>query len=74
MKRVMNKVGMKNHVQKYRVWKGLLQKDLAEKINISVSEIRLIEKQAVAPRPGTRLKLAKLFDVNHDQLFYYDKE
>ena len=72
-KMLMNKKGLRNHVQKYRVWQGLLQKDLTEKVNISVSEIRLIEHQAVAPRPGTRFKLAEFFGIRHDQLFYYEE-
>ena len=32
------KVKLKNNIQKYRVWKNLQQKELAEAVNISISE------------------------------------
>lgn len=67
------KKALKNHVQKYRVWRNLLQKDLAEKVGISVSELRLIEKNAVCPRLHHRIKLADFFGVSHDQMFYNDQ-
>lgn len=61
---------LKNNVQKYRVWKNLLQKELAEAVSISVSELRLIEKNSVCPRLQSRLRLCEFFGVSHDQLFY----
>lgn len=56
------KVKLKNNVQKYRVWKNMIQKDLAEKIYISVSELALIEKQHInRPRLELRLRICDFF-------------
>lgn len=63
----------KNNLQKYRVWKGLLQTDLAKATDISISEIRLIERNAVCPNPRTMKKLCDYFDVNFDQMFYIEE-
>ena len=69
------KVKLKNNVQKYRVWKNLQQKELAKEVNISVSEIRLIEKHIVKrPRLDLRLRICEFFGVSHDQMFYEDEE
>jgi DNA-binding XRE family transcriptional regulator len=68
------KKALKNNVQKYRVWKNLLQKELAEKVGISVSELRLIEKNAVCPRLQHRIKLCEYFGVSHDQMFYNEQQ
>lgn len=64
---------IRNNIQKYRIWKGLFQKDLAELTGISLSELRLIEKNKVTPRTPIREKLIQYFDVSHDQLFYHDE-
>jgi putative transcriptional regulator len=64
------KYQLKNNVQKYRVWKNMLQKELAEAVNISISELRLIEKNSVCPRLQLRLRLCEYFGVSHDQMFY----
>ena len=64
---------LKNNVQKYRAWKGITQKDFAKEISASVSEIRLIEKNKVCPRPGLRFKICDYFNVQHNQMFYLDK-
>jgi DNA-binding XRE family transcriptional regulator len=69
------KVKLKNNVQKYRVWKNLQQKELAKEVNISVSEIRMIEKHIVKrPRLDLRLRICEFFGVSHDQMFYEDNE
>jgi DNA-binding XRE family transcriptional regulator len=64
---------IRNNVQKYRVWKSLKQKDLADAVNISISELRLIEKNKVYPRNQFREKLCEYFGVTYDQMFYEDK-
>lgn len=67
------KKNIKNHVQKYRVWNGLLQADLAEATGIPMSTLRLIEKNLVCPRAGATQKLLDFFNVSYDQLFYKDE-
>ena len=67
------KKSVKNNVRKYRVWKGLLQKDLAKSIGISVSQIRLIESNKATPRLQTRLKICSLFNVSYNQMWIGDK-
>jgi DNA-binding XRE family transcriptional regulator len=64
------KKNLKNNVQNYRVWKKLLQKDLADATGISLPEIRLIEKNKVTPTPKNQEKLCEFFNVSLDQLFY----
>lgn len=66
-KEVLN---IKNNVQKYRVWKRLTQKELAENIGVSVSQISLIENKLSNPRESTKHKICEFFGVNHDQIFY----
>lgn len=61
----------KNNVRKYRVWKQLTQQQLADLIGIDVSDLRLIEKQAVIPQLKTREKIIKYFNVSMEQMFYY---
>jgi len=68
------KIKYKNNVQKYRVWKGIAQKELAENVGYSVSEIRLVEKNEVTPRLMLRLKICEFFGVSHDQMFYHENE
>ena len=64
---------IKNNVQKYRIYKGILQKDLAKEIDISLSWLRRIEGQKGCPKPGTRIKLSDYFGVSHNQLFYCEE-
>ncbi len=64
----------KNNMQKYRVWKGLLQKDIATDMNISISEIRLIERNEVCPSKKNRIKICDYFGVSFEQMFYLDKD
>lgn len=64
------KIKYKNNVQKYRIWKGIAQKELANEIGYSVSEVRLVEKNKVTPRLMLRLKICEFFGVSHNQMFY----
>ena len=66
----MAKVKLDNNLQKYRVWKNLSQKELAEDVEASISEIRLIEKNLVTPRLMLRLRICEFFGVSHNQMFY----
>jgi len=69
------KVKLKNNVQKYRVWKNIQQKDLAKKVNISISTLALIERHHIKrPRLDLRLRICEFFGVSHDQMFFEDDE
>jgi DNA-binding XRE family transcriptional regulator len=59
-----------NNVQKYRVWKGIKQTDLAKALNISLSNVRSIEDNTHCPRMQTRLMICEFFGVSYDQMFY----
>jgi DNA-binding XRE family transcriptional regulator len=63
-----------NHLQGYRMWKGIRQIDLAVATKISVATIRNIEKDNYTPKFTLRLKLADYFGVREKQLFYKDDE
>lgn len=64
---------IKNNIQKYRVWKNLLQSELAEQTGVSVSEVRLLEKNKVSPHKATEEKLLKFFGISYHQLFYEEE-
>ena len=64
------KRNMKNNVQKYRVWKNILQKDLANEVKCSATEIRLIEGNKVTPGGELRKRICEYFGVSHNQMFY----
>jgi DNA-binding XRE family transcriptional regulator len=65
---------LKNNVQKYRIWKGLYQKELADKIGISTSYLRGIEKFIFWPSLKVRIRFCEFFGVNHRQLFDRNQE
>lgn len=66
---------MENNIKKYRIWKGLKQKELAKLVKISTSELRLIEKNKIKrPRAGLRLRICDYFGVSHDQMFYSEED
>ena len=70
----MKKEKLKNNLKKYRVWKNILQKDLAKKVGCSASQLRLIETNKCQPRLPLRLRICEFFGVSHDQMFYYREE
>lgn len=67
------KKNLKNHLQKYRVWKKLTQEELSKKLKISVSELKLIERQKVTPQFLNRWQIIQFFGVSMDQMFYKDE-
>ena len=68
------KKNLKNNIQKYRKWKNLSQIELANSIDFSVTELRLVEKQKHTPREVTRNKIVNFFGVSYGQMFYKDDE
>jgi DNA-binding XRE family transcriptional regulator len=59
-----------NNLQKYRVWQNLKQRELAEKIKVSVSTIRLIESNKnYMPSMSITSKICNFFGVSYNQMF-----
>lgn len=65
---------IKNNLLKYRVWKNLTQKELAAKLKISKSQLRLIEVDQIYPKYQLRSRLCNFFNISQDQMFYYSQE
>lgn len=60
---------IRNNLKKYRVWKGITQKNLSEKLKISNNTIQKIENHNYFPNYKIRSKICKYFDVKPDQMF-----
>jgi DNA-binding XRE family transcriptional regulator len=69
-KKYEEKEKLLNHLQKYRMWKGLRQCDLSAATKISISTIREIERNNYTPKITLRIKLADYFGIREKQLFY----
>jgi putative transcriptional regulator len=64
---------MKNRVKELRKAKGLTQEQLAEIIEVSRQTINAIEKEKFDPSLPTAFKMAKLFELPIEQLFWMDE-
>ena len=64
---------MKNRVKELRKSKGLTQEQLAEIIEVSRQTINAIEKEKFDPSLPTAFKMAKLFELPVEQLFWMDE-
>lgn len=60
----------RNNLQKYRIWKNLTQKELADNLNIKIRKLRDIDVNKSYPRKYIRDKLLKYFNVSFEQMFY----
>lgn len=60
---------VKNHIRKYRVWKGLTQDELSKKIGVSLSTLRAFERGERLPKYQIRQRLTEFFDVSPIQLW-----
>ncbi|MGN7175937.1 transcriptional regulator [Paenibacillus sp. FSL R5-0490] len=65
---------LKNSVRELRARYRLTQQDLAEKIDVSRQTIGLIEKGDYAPSITLALKMATVFRVPVEQIFYLERE
>lgn len=54
-----------------RIWRGLSQQDVAEKLGISQSAVSQLESPDSRPQKRTREKLAALYDCQPEQLILY---
>ncbi|ELY3413888.1 helix-turn-helix transcriptional regulator [Cronobacter sakazakii] len=55
----------------WRIWRGLSQQDVAEKLGISQSAVSQLESPDSRPQKRTREKLAALYDCQPEQLILY---
>ena len=64
----MNFKSMGENIKTYRQKKGYTQEELAERVNLSVQHISVIERGIKAPRLETFLNIANELDVDADYL------
>jgi DNA-binding XRE family transcriptional regulator len=66
---------MKNNIFKYRKWKGITQRDLADELGISLNTERYLELNKYKTiKPLLMRKICEYFNVSLDQMFYENKE
>lgn len=65
---------MKNLVKVERARLDLTQADLAEKLGVSRQTIRAIEKNKFNPSVILAIKMAKLFNLQVEELFFTEEE
>lgn len=63
---------MKNTLKVQRAIHDLTQEDLAEKVDVTRQTINSIEKQKYDPSLKLAFKLAKLFNVRVDEIFFFE--
>ncbi|MFC3417574.1 helix-turn-helix transcriptional regulator [Algoriphagus hitonicola] len=65
---------MKNRIRELRVERKLTQEELAEILGVSRQSINAIEKEKFDPSLTTAFKMAQLFQLPIEQLFFYQPE
>ena len=65
---------MKNKLKLYRLQHSFTQEDLADKIGVSRQTIIAIETGRYLPSITLAFKLARLFRVNIEDIFIYQKD
>ncbi|GIN38423.1 helix-turn-helix transcriptional regulator [Bacillus sp. Gen3] len=61
---------MVNKIKNFRTKKGFTTKEFAEKVNISVSHLRKIERGEGTPSLKLAVRIAKELDCTLDDLFF----
>ena len=65
---------LKNKIKVFRAMHDLTQEDLARKVGVSRQTINSIEKGKYVPSVLIALKIAKVFNVNLEEIFYIEGE
>ncbi len=65
---------MLNNVHKYRKLKKMTQEELASTLGVTRQTIISIEQGKYIASLPLALKMAKLFEVNVEEIFYLDEE
>lgn len=63
-----------NRVKEHRARLGLNQAELGKRAKVSRQTISLIEREDYSPSVALALKLAKIFDCQVEDIFYYVQE
>ena len=64
---------LRNRLKAFRSERGMTQADLAAKIGVTRKTINTVENQVFVPSTVLALKLADVFNVTVNDLFYLDK-
>lgn len=70
----MSKVILRNNLKVFRAIENLTQAELAENIGITRTSINAIETRRVVPSTVLAIKLAQVFGVPVEELFYIEKD
>lgn len=65
---------MKNKIKIYRAMSNLTQEQLADKVSVSRQTIIAIESDRYLPSLGLAFKIARLFKVNIEEIFFFDNQ
>lgn len=65
---------MKNTLKVERAKQNLTQQDLADKVSVSRQTINSIESQKYIPSTVLALKIAKVFDINVEEIFQLEED
>ncbi len=65
---------LKNRIKVFRAMHDLTQEDLARRVGVSRQTINSIEKGKYVPSVLIALKIAKVFNVNLEEIFYIEGE
>ncbi len=61
---------MKNKIKIFRAMHDMTQEELADKMNVSRQTVIAIENNKYLPSLGLALRIAKLFNVTIEEVFY----
>ncbi|RJP64962.1 MAG: transcriptional regulator [Ignavibacteriales bacterium] len=65
---------MKNRLNVFRAEKRISQDDLAKQLNVSRQTINAIEREKYDPSLPLALKIAKMFNVKVEDIFFLDED
>jgi putative transcriptional regulator len=65
---------MKNNLKVFRAMHDMTQEDLAEKLHVTRQTILAIEKEKYDPSLDLAFKIAELFMVKIEEIFFYGKK
>jgi putative transcriptional regulator len=65
---------LKNNLKLYRIQAELTQEELAAIIGVTRETILFIEKRKHVPSIELAMKIAKLFKIKVDELFYFEED
>jgi putative transcriptional regulator len=70
----MGKAVLGNHLKVHRARKNLTQEDLAELVEVTRPTINFIENSRFVPSALLALKIAKVFGVSFEEVFFLEEK